>query len=58
MTPEVMKNFPEKYMKEMTMVGDNAYSVPCFMDILAFWVDEEKIWNKKHWKNLLISTEL
>ena len=40
MTPEVMKNFPEKYMKEMTMVGDNAYSVPCFMDILAFWVDE------------------
>ena len=45
MTPEVMKNFPEKYMKEMTMVGDNAYSVPCFMDILAFWVDEEKMAN-------------
>ena len=23
------------------MVGDNVYSVPCFMDVLAFWVDEE-----------------
>ncbi len=27
------------------MVGDNVYSVPCFMDVLAFWVDEEKMAN-------------
>ena len=27
------------------MVGENVYSVPCFMDILAFWVDEEKMAN-------------
>ena len=45
MTPEIMENFPQKYMQEMTMVGDNVYSVPCFMDVLAFWVDEEKMAN-------------
>ena len=45
MTPEVAANFPQKYMQGMTMVGDNIYSVPCFMDILAFWVDEEKMAN-------------
>lgn len=28
MTPEIMENFPQKYMQEMTMVGDNVYSVP------------------------------
>ena len=42
MTDEIMAQFPEKYMKDMTMVGENVYSVPCFMDILAFWVDEAK----------------
>ena len=45
MTDEIMAQFPEKYMKDMTMVGENVYSVPCFMDILAFWVDEEKMAN-------------
>lgn len=45
MTPEVAANFPQKYIQGMTMVGDNIYSVPCFMDILAFWVDEEKMEN-------------
>lgn len=45
MTEELMQQFPREYMEEMTMVGENAYSVPCFMDILAFWVDEEKMAN-------------
>ena len=45
MTDDIMTQFPEKYMKDMTMVGENVYSVPCFMDILAFWVDEEKMAN-------------
>lgn len=45
MTDEIIAQFPEKYMKDMTMVGENVYSVPCFMDILAFWVDEEKMAN-------------
>ena len=45
MTEDIMAQFPEKYMKDMTMVGENVYSVPCFMDILAFWVDEEKMAN-------------
>ena len=45
MTEELMQQFPQEYMKEMTMVGENVYSVPCFMDILAFWVDEEKMEN-------------
>lgn len=45
MTEELMEQFPQEYMKEMTMVGENVYSVPCFMDILAFWVDEEKMAN-------------
>lgn len=45
MTEELMQQFPQEYMKEMTMVGENVYSVPYFMDILAFWVDEEKMEN-------------
>lgn len=43
MTKDIMEQFPEKYMKAMTMNGENAYAVPCFMDILAFWVDEAKM---------------
>ncbi|MCP1101501.1 multiple sugar transport system substrate-binding protein [Aequitasia blattaphilus] len=43
MSAEILEKFPKEYMEEMTMVGENVYSVPCFMDILAFWVDEEKM---------------
>lgn len=45
MTPDVLSKFPKDYMKEMTMIGSKVYSVPCFMDILAFWVDQKKMSN-------------
>lgn len=43
MTPDVLENFPVDYMKERAMNGDEVYGAPAFMDVLAFWVDEEKV---------------
>lgn len=43
MTKEVRDQFPQDYLKDMVQVGDNIYSVPMYMEILAFWVDQSKV---------------
>ncbi len=43
LTPDVLKFFPETYIKDMLMVGDQIYSVPMFMEILAMWINEQKV---------------
>jgi multiple sugar transport system substrate-binding protein len=44
MTSSVMKHFPKAYMNEIVMDKHRrVYSVPTFMDILAFWIDKQKL---------------
>jgi multiple sugar transport system substrate-binding protein len=43
MTPEVVKNFSEQYVKDMITFNDHIYSVPSFLEVLAFWVSHEKL---------------
>lgn len=43
MTSDVLAHFPEKYMEKMVMNKGHVFSVPAFMDLLAFWIDEEKL---------------
>nr|WP_288827534.1 extracellular solute-binding protein [uncultured Clostridium sp.] len=40
MNEETASHFPQNYLKEMTMVGDQIYSVPYMMDILMMWVND------------------
>lgn len=43
MTKEVSSKFPQDYIKDLVQVGDNIYSVPMYMEILGFWVDQSKV---------------
>ncbi|MFV0241853.1 MAG: extracellular solute-binding protein [Lacrimispora sphenoides] len=40
MNDQVASHFPQEYLKEMTMDGEQIYSVPYMMDILMLWVNE------------------
>ena len=43
MTEEILSCYPESYMKNITMLDGNAYSVPYNMDIMMFWVNRSMI---------------
>lgn len=40
MTPEVRKHYPQEYVDQMLMWGENIYSVPYMMDVMMLWVNE------------------
>ncbi|WP_024347815.1 extracellular solute-binding protein [Lacrimispora indolis] len=40
MNNQVVSHFPQEYLKEMAMDGDQIYSVPYMMDILMLWVND------------------
>ncbi|WP_270816400.1 ABC transporter substrate-binding protein [Hungatella effluvii] len=40
MSEETASCFPQDYLKQMIMIGDQIYSVPYTMDILVMWVNE------------------
>lgn len=40
MNQETASHFPQDYLKEMVMDGDQIYSVPYMMDILMLWVND------------------
>lgn len=41
MNDQVVSHFPQEYLMEMAMDGDQIYSVPYMMDILMLWVNDE-----------------
>lgn len=41
MDAETVQVFWQEYLKETTMVGDQIYSAPYMLDVLALWVNEE-----------------
>jgi multiple sugar transport system substrate-binding protein len=41
MTEELLSEYPESYMQNITMKDGEAYSVPYFMDIMVFWINRE-----------------
>lgn len=41
MTEEIVQAFGQDYLRETAMVGDQIYSAPYVLDILALWVNEE-----------------
>lgn len=43
MKNDVVSQFPKDYIKDLIQVGDNIYSVPMYMEILGFWVDQSKV---------------
>lgn len=43
MDAESAQFFPQEYLKETTMAGDQIYSAPYMLDVLALWVNEEWI---------------
>ncbi|MFB5675232.1 extracellular solute-binding protein [Paenibacillus terreus] len=43
MTPEVVSNFSEQYVKDMITYNGSIFSVPSYMEVLAFWVNHEKL---------------
>ncbi|MDG5856829.1 ABC transporter substrate-binding protein [Clostridium beijerinckii] len=43
MKNDVVSQFPKGYIKDLIQVGDNIYSVPMYMEILGFWVDQSKV---------------
>ena len=43
MTKDVVSQFPQQYIKDLIQVGENIYSVPMYMEILGFWVDQSKV---------------
>lgn len=40
MNDQVASHFPQEYLQEMAMDGDQIYSVPYMMDILMLWVND------------------
>lgn len=40
MNEETASHFPQDYLKEMAMEGDQIYSVPYMMDILMLWIND------------------
>lgn len=40
MNEETAASFPQDYLKQMIMVGEQVYSVPYTMDILVMWVND------------------
>ncbi|GAB2539417.1 sugar ABC transporter substrate-binding protein [Gracilibacillus alcaliphilus] len=41
MTDDVMSNFAEQYMEDIPTYEGSIYSVPSYLEILAFWVNNE-----------------
>ncbi|MEK4651102.1 sugar ABC transporter substrate-binding protein [Niallia sp. FSL W8-0954] len=41
MTPEIVKNFSEQYIKDIPTYNGSIFSVPSYLEILAFWVNNE-----------------
>ncbi|WP_130837310.1 ABC transporter substrate-binding protein [Lachnoclostridium sp. Marseille-P6806] len=40
-SPEIRGLYPQQYLKAIPMEGDILYSVPFYMDIMMFWVNQE-----------------
>lgn len=47
MTRELLEKYPESYMQNITMDKGNAYSVPYYMDIMVYWVNEEMLGDRQ-----------
>ena len=47
MTEELLSNYPESYMQNITMKDGEVYSVPYFMDIMVFWINREMTGDRK-----------
>lgn len=43
MTSDMKSNFSEQYVKDMITFNDHIYSVPSFLEVLAFWVNHAKL---------------
>ena len=41
MDVETIQAFEQEYLRESVMVGDQVYSAPYVLDVLALWVNEE-----------------
>lgn len=41
MTPDIVKNFSEQYIKDIPTYKESIFSVPSYLEILAFWVNNE-----------------
>ncbi|PKG24845.1 sugar ABC transporter substrate-binding protein [Niallia nealsonii] len=41
MTPDTVKNFSEQYIKDIPTFNGSIYSVPSYLEILAFWVNHQ-----------------
>nr|WP_275983919.1 extracellular solute-binding protein [Paenibacillus hamazuiensis] len=43
MTPDVVKNYSQQYVKDMIMFKGSIFSVPSYLEVLAFWVNHEML---------------
>ncbi|NRF96195.1 extracellular solute-binding protein [Paenibacillus frigoriresistens] len=43
MTPDIVENYSQQYVKDMITYKDSIFSVPSYLDVLVFWVNHEKL---------------